>query len=173
MMEAIRSSETPVLTKNTRRKIPEDGFLHSHCRENLRPQILQVSSRFLCYTQICTLQWPWLYLKIEKDVMGGVCRAQGKDYKHKILVGRPEGTRPLGRIRRVREDNIKLQPWEIWYMNTEWIHLAQVRDRWWANVRTVISFRILKTVGNFLTSWVTARFPKSILIRVVKQILVL
>jgi hypothetical protein len=36
MMEAIRSSETSVLTKNTRRKIPEDGFLHSHRRENLK-----------------------------------------------------------------------------------------------------------------------------------------
>jgi hypothetical protein len=33
-MEAIRSSETSVLTKNTWRKIPEDGFLHSHRREN-------------------------------------------------------------------------------------------------------------------------------------------
>jgi hypothetical protein len=36
MLEAIRSSETSVLTKNTRRKIPEDGFLHSHRRENLK-----------------------------------------------------------------------------------------------------------------------------------------
>jgi hypothetical protein len=36
MMKAIRSSETSVLTKNTRRKIPEDGFLHSHRRENLK-----------------------------------------------------------------------------------------------------------------------------------------
>jgi hypothetical protein len=36
MMEAIRSSETSVLTKNTRRKIPEDVFLHSHRRENLK-----------------------------------------------------------------------------------------------------------------------------------------
>jgi hypothetical protein len=33
-MEAICSSETSVLTKNTRRKIPEDGFPHSHRREN-------------------------------------------------------------------------------------------------------------------------------------------
>jgi hypothetical protein len=36
MMEVIRSSETSVLTKNTRHKIPEDGFMHSHRRENLK-----------------------------------------------------------------------------------------------------------------------------------------
>jgi hypothetical protein len=41
MMEAIRSSETSALTKNTRRKIPEDGFLHSHRRENLKSYILR------------------------------------------------------------------------------------------------------------------------------------
>jgi hypothetical protein len=35
-MEAIRSSETSVQTKNARRKIPEDGFLRSHRRENLK-----------------------------------------------------------------------------------------------------------------------------------------
>jgi hypothetical protein len=39
MMEVIRSSETSALIGATRRNIPEDGILHSHCRENFKPYI--------------------------------------------------------------------------------------------------------------------------------------
>jgi hypothetical protein len=50
-MEAIRSYETSVYTRSTRRHIPEDGILHSHCRENLRSYIIVVYlvSRFLAF----------------------------------------------------------------------------------------------------------------------------
>jgi hypothetical protein len=40
MMEALRSSDTSVLTRTTRHTIPEDGILHSHGRENLKSNIL-------------------------------------------------------------------------------------------------------------------------------------
>jgi hypothetical protein len=39
MMEVIRSSKTTVLTRATQHNIPEDGILHSHCRENLKSYI--------------------------------------------------------------------------------------------------------------------------------------
>jgi hypothetical protein len=40
MMKAIRSFESSVLTKATRRNIPEEGILHHHCRENLKSYIV-------------------------------------------------------------------------------------------------------------------------------------
>jgi hypothetical protein len=53
MMEATRSSETSVLTRATRRYVPEDGILHSHCCENLKSYIALTGwahqrRRFLC-----------------------------------------------------------------------------------------------------------------------------
>jgi hypothetical protein len=48
---------------------------------------------------------------------------------HNILVGRPEGRRPLGRPRHRWEDNIKMDLREIGYGVVDWIHLAQGRDR--------------------------------------------
>jgi hypothetical protein len=61
---------------------------------------------------------------------------------YNILVGRPEGRRPLGRPRRRWEDNIKMDLREIGFGDVDCIHWAQDRDRWWALVNTVINLRV-------------------------------
>jgi hypothetical protein len=61
---------------------------------------------------------------------------------YNILVGRPEGRRPLGRPRRRWDDNIKLDLREIGLGDVDWIDLAQDRDRWWGLVNTVMSLRV-------------------------------
>jgi transcription termination factor 2 len=61
---------------------------------------------------------------------------------YNILVGRPEGRRPLGRPRRRWKDNIKMNLREIVFEDVDWIHLAQDRDRWRAVVNTVMNLRV-------------------------------
>jgi hypothetical protein len=61
---------------------------------------------------------------------------------YKILVGRPERRRPLGRPRRKWEDNIEMDLWEIGFGDVDWIDLAQDRDRWRALVNTVTNLRV-------------------------------
>jgi hypothetical protein len=61
---------------------------------------------------------------------------------YNILVGWPVGRRPLGRPRRRREDNIKMDLREIVFGDVDWIHLAQDKDRWWALVNTVMNLRV-------------------------------
>jgi hypothetical protein len=61
---------------------------------------------------------------------------------YNILVGKPEGGRPLERPRRKWEDNIKMDLREIVFGDLDWIHWAQDRDRWRALVNTVMNLRV-------------------------------
>jgi hypothetical protein len=61
---------------------------------------------------------------------------------YRVLVGRPEGKRPLGRPRRKWEDIIKLNLRDIGIDETNWIQLAQDRVRWQAFVNTMMNFRV-------------------------------
>jgi hypothetical protein len=61
---------------------------------------------------------------------------------YRILVGKPEGKRPLGRPRRRWVDNIKMDLREIGWDGMDWIDLAHDRDQWRALVNTVMNFRV-------------------------------
>jgi hypothetical protein len=62
-----------------------------------------------------------------------------KRNEYRILVGKPEGKRPLGRSRRRWMDNIKMDLREVGWNGTDWIDLDQDRAQWRALVNTVIS----------------------------------
>jgi hypothetical protein len=73
---------------------------------------------------------------------GHVVRMEEVRGAYNVLVGRPEGRRPLGRPRRRWEDNIKMGRREIRFGDVDWIHWAQDRDRWRALVNTVMNLRV-------------------------------
>jgi hypothetical protein len=66
------------------------------------------------------------------------CMGEGRGV-HKVLVGRPEGKRPLGRPRHGWENNSKMDLREIRINGTNWIHLAQDRVQWWSFMNTVMN----------------------------------
>jgi hypothetical protein len=63
---------------------------------------------------------------------------------HRVLVGKPEGKRPLGRLRRRWEDNITMDLQEVGGCCGNWMELAQDRDSWGALVSTVKNIRVPK-----------------------------
>ena len=75
--------------------------------------------------------------------MGGACGTYGGGERfHRVLVGKPEGTRPMGRPSPRWEDNIKMDLQEVGGSCGDWMELAQDRDRWRALVGTVMNFRV-------------------------------
>ena len=61
---------------------------------------------------------------------------------HKVLVGKPEGKSTLGRPRRRRKDNIKIDLVEVGMGCGDWMELAQDRNRWRALVSTIMNFGV-------------------------------
>jgi hypothetical protein len=73
--------------------------------------------------------------------VSGTCGTHGNVYR--VLMGKPEGKRPVVSPRRRWEDGIRMGLREIGRGSVDWIQLAQDRDRWWALVNTVMNLRVL------------------------------
>ena len=73
---------------------------------------------------------------------GHVARMGEERGVYKVLVGKPEGKRPLGRPRRRWVDNIRMVLQEVGYGSVDWIGLAQDRDRWRTLVSAVMNLRV-------------------------------
>ena len=85
--------------------------------------------------------------------MGWACGAYGwGEGVYWVLVGKPEGKRPLGRPKRRWVDNISMDLLEMECGYMGWIGLAQDRDRWRTLVSAVMNLRVPWNAGNFLTS---------------------
>ena len=81
--------------------------------------------------------------KIEKNEMDGASSTYGvRRGVCRVLVGKPEGKRSLGRPRRRWKDNIKMDLQEVGCEGMDWIELAQDRDRWRALVNAVMNLRV-------------------------------
>jgi len=73
---------------------------------------------------------------------GHVARIGEERWVYRVLVGKPEGKRPLGRRRRRWVDNIRTDLQEVGCGYMDWIGLARDRDRWRTLVSAVINFRV-------------------------------
>ena len=86
--------------------------------------------------------------KIEKNEIGGACGSYWERRGvYRLLVGKPEGKRPLGRSRRRWEVNIKMDIQELVGGCGDWMELGEDRDRWRAVVSTVMNLRVPKLRG--------------------------
>jgi hypothetical protein len=77
--------------------------------------------------------------------MGGPCSTNGEKrntYTSRILVGKPEGNRPLGRPRRRWVDNIRIDLGEVGWGDVDWIGVAKDRNRWRALDNSVLNLRV-------------------------------
>jgi hypothetical protein len=88
---------------------------------------------------------------------------------YRVLVGKPEGNRPLGRPRCRWENNIRMDLHEVGCGGMDWIGLAQDRDRWRAIVNAVMNIRVKQNVRNFLTSYKPVSFSRRTLLHGVSK----
>jgi hypothetical protein len=125
-----------------------ESFIHSHISHPYEsPLCIEISWDLVFIPADSSLIIiPWNIVRVIKSRTmrwaGHVARmGEGKGV-YRVLVGRPEGKRPLGRPRRMWEDNINLDLREIGIDGANWIERAQDRVQWRVFVNTVMNFRV-------------------------------
>jgi hypothetical protein len=136
VMEAVRTSETSIYFNNTTlRSIPEGFsvcFFHNILTTVSQLHILYSYTNIIRQIKSRRLKWA-----------GHVARMGEERNVYRVLVGKTEGKRPLGRPRRGCKNGIRMDLRGIGCRGVEWIQLAQDRDRWRAVLNTVMNLRVL------------------------------
>jgi hypothetical protein len=92
---------------------------------------------------------------------GHVARMGVKRNAYWLLVGKPEGRRPLGRPRRRWVDSIRMDLGEVGWGDVDWIGLAQDRNRWRALVNSVLNLRVPLYAGKLSNGLTSSGFSSS------------
>ena len=100
---------------------------------------------------------------------GHVARMGEERGVYRVLLGKLEGKRPLGRCRCRWVDNIRMDLQGVGCGNMDWIGLTQDRDRWETLVSAIMNLRVTCSAGNFLTSCKLVSFSRRTLHRGVSK----
>jgi hypothetical protein len=82
---------------------------------------------------------------------GHVARMGEKRNAYRLLMGKPEGKRPLGRPRHTWVDNIRMDLGEVGWSDVDWIGLAQDKNRWGALVNSVLNLPVPRNAAKLLS----------------------
>jgi hypothetical protein len=94
--------------------------------------------------------------------MSEACSTNGEKRKgYRLLVGKPERRRPLGRSRRRWGDNIRMELGEMEWSGVDWIGLAQDKNRWRALVNAVMNLRVPQNGGKLWSGFTTGSLSSS------------
>jgi hypothetical protein len=106
-------------------------------------------------------------IKMRMSWVGHVARMGEKRLTYRLLVGKPEGRRPLGRPRCRWLDNIRMDLVEVGWGDVDWIGLAQDRDRWRTLVNSVLNLQVPLSTGKLLSVQTTRHLSSSAQLHVV------
>jgi hypothetical protein len=99
--------------------------------------------KYLCGgTNLKMAEWHWMMIQRNTEADQGPCTIMKIVSLYRLLVGKPEGRRPLRRPRRRWLDNIRMDLVEVGWGDVDWIGLAQDRGRWRAVVNSVLNLRV-------------------------------